>query len=39
VTVWKKDTSGAWKVVYDIFNSDLMPMAAPAAVDSTMAPK
>jgi ketosteroid isomerase-like protein len=39
LTVWKKDTSGAWKVVYDIFNSDLMPMAAPAAVDTTTAPK
>jgi ketosteroid isomerase-like protein len=29
VTVWKKQVEGAWKVVADIFNSDLPP-AAPA---------
>ena len=27
MTVWKKQTNGRWKVIYDIFNSDL---AAPA---------
>ena len=28
VTVWKKQTDGSWKVVRDIFNSDLNPAAA-----------
>jgi ketosteroid isomerase-like protein len=28
LTVWKKDASGAWKVAYDMFNSD---MPAPGA--------
>lgn len=25
VTVWKKQADGSWKVIYDIFNSDLPP--------------
>jgi ketosteroid isomerase-like protein len=37
LTVWKKDASGAWKVAYDIFNSDMpaMPAAAPADTSAT----
>ena len=31
LTVWKKDASGAWKVAYDIFNSD-------AAMPASMVP-
>jgi ketosteroid isomerase-like protein len=34
LTVWKKDASGAWKVAYDIFNSD-MPAMAGAMADTT----
>ncbi len=30
VEVWKKQADGKWKVVADIFNSDLPPAAAPA---------
>jgi len=30
VTVWKKDASGDWKVVEDIFNADASAQAAPA---------
>lgn len=33
-TVWKKQADGSWKVVVDIFNSDV-PMPMPAAADST----
>jgi ketosteroid isomerase-like protein len=33
LTVWKKDASGAWKVAYDMFNSDV-PMPG-AMADST----
>jgi len=25
LTVWKKQTDGSWKVLYDMFNSDLPP--------------
>lgn len=31
VTVWKKEAGGSWKVVADIFNSDLPAPAPPAA--------
>jgi ketosteroid isomerase-like protein len=31
LTLWKKDASGAWKVAYDIFNSD-MPAPGSAGV-------
>jgi ketosteroid isomerase-like protein len=27
VTIWKKQQDGSWKVIYDIFNSDLPPTA------------
>ena len=33
VEVWKKQTDGKWKVVADIFNSDL-PVAAPAPAET-----
>jgi ketosteroid isomerase-like protein len=29
LTVWKKEANGAWKVLYDMFNSDLPPARAP----------
>lgn len=38
LTVWKKDASGAWKVAYDIFNSDMPPMAAAPADTTKTAP-
>ncbi len=34
LTVWKKHENGNWKVVLDIFNSD-MPVTPPAASDTT----
>ncbi|HEX6791752.1 MAG TPA: DUF4440 domain-containing protein [Candidatus Krumholzibacteria bacterium] len=38
LTVWKKDATGAWKVVYDTFNSNT-PLVAPSApVDSSATP-
>jgi ketosteroid isomerase-like protein len=37
LTVWKKDASGAWKVAYDIFNSDMpAPGMAPADTSKTV---
>lgn len=36
---WKKDTSGAWKVAVDTWNSDLPMMPAAAAMDTMLAPK
>jgi ketosteroid isomerase-like protein len=33
VEVWKKQADGKWKVVEDIFNSDV-PMAAPAPAET-----
>lgn len=36
LTVWKKDASGAWKVAYDMFNSDVPAMAS-APADTTKA--
>jgi ketosteroid isomerase-like protein len=36
LTVWKKDAAGAWKVAYDMFNSDVPVMAA-APADTTKA--
>ncbi|HST51518.1 MAG TPA: DUF4440 domain-containing protein [Pyrinomonadaceae bacterium] len=29
VTIWKKQSDGSWKVLFDIFNSDLPPPANP----------
>jgi len=29
VTVWRKQSDGSWKVIYDIFNSDLPPTQVP----------
>ncbi len=38
-TIWKKQADGSWKVVVDIFNSDVaMPMPEAAPTDSTAAP-
>lgn len=34
LTVWKKDASGAWKVQYDAFNSDI-PMPELSPMDTT----
>ncbi|HET6462396.1 MAG TPA: DUF4440 domain-containing protein [Candidatus Krumholzibacteria bacterium] len=34
LTIWKKDATGAWKVAYDCFNSD-MPAMASAPADTT----
>lgn len=34
LTVWRKHENGNWKVVLDIFNSD-MPVTPPAASDTT----
>jgi ketosteroid isomerase-like protein len=36
---WKKDTSGAWKVAVDTWNSDMAMMPAAAPMDTTLAPK
>ena len=35
LTIWKKHENGNWKVVLDIFNSD-MPVTPPAASDTTV---
>jgi len=34
-TIWRKQTDGSWKVVVDIFNSDVeMPMPSSAPSDT-----
>jgi ketosteroid isomerase-like protein len=38
LTTWKKDASGAWKVAYDMFNSDMPAMAAAPADTTKTAP-
>lgn len=39
-TIWKKQADGSWKVVVDIFNSDVpMPMPEAAPVDTTAVPQ
>jgi ketosteroid isomerase-like protein len=38
LTVWKKDTTGAWKVAADMFNSDMPAMAAAPADTTKTAP-
>ena len=38
-TIWKKQADGTWKVVVDIFNSDVpMPMPQATPADTTAAP-
>ena len=37
-TVWKKQADGTWKVVVDIFNSDMPMMPMAAASDTTSTP-
>jgi ketosteroid isomerase-like protein len=37
VTIWKKEADGSWKMVVDIFNSDV-PLPMPAPADTTAAP-
>jgi ketosteroid isomerase-like protein len=36
---WKKDTSGAWKVAVDTWNTDVNMMPASAPMDTTATPK
>ena len=39
-TIWKKQADGSWKVVVDIFNSDVpMPMPQATPADTTAAPQ
>lgn len=39
IEVWKKQPDGKWKVVADIFNSDLPPAPAPAAAPAATSEK